>query len=364
MTVDKAQIINILDAERGVFTEETIQGESLNGLQENMIPYPRDARGRMTIDHERLMEAATTAKFPDLLRMGVRFDVFNSYNETPVTYPLFTRDVPSTKQKEEYLKDAALGIAPIVAEGQPYPEVEMELNDGVEVPNHKRGYIIPVTEEMQRFDQLGKVRQLSESIGRSLRLTEELAVMDVLTTTGNYTRNSSTGDNDEGANTQTLAFSATSLITAFNVLSTMKDRKTGVKLGVMPNTLIIAPKLKWAAVQLILSRELQRVGQGADNAQNVYGGGTNNPFFNMVDQIIVSPHLGDSYQWSLMERNRAIYFQRVDPVDVQIADRSMMNESYITRDVIRYRGRTWFGVGMVDDRFAFYSDTTSAPEIS
>jgi hypothetical protein len=43
---------------------------------------------------------------------------------------------------------------------------------------------------------------------------------------------------------------------------------------------------------------------------------------------------------------------------------SSSSEQYLTRDVIRYRIRNWYGVGMVDDRFNFYSSSTTAPTIN
>lgn len=340
-------------------------------FKEQAAPYARDARGRLTVDAEKavLQETQqTTATMPDLLRMGLRFDAFTSYAETPSYYAQFARTISSDKQQEEYLKDAAIGTLPVVHEGQPYPEAQIDMNEGLIVRNFKRGYIVPVTLEMRKFDQLNKVRQLGELMGRAARLTEEQAVMSVITTTANYTRTSTAGDNDEtavgsGANQQTLTFSAANLIVAFNILRTMKDRKTGVYLNVMPDTLIVAPKLWWAVQQLIRSPQGMRVGDAAAPAE-VYGTGTVNAFFNAINTIIVSPQFGNGYEWAMMEKFRAVTFQRVEPVQVLQEDENVTSESYLTRDVLRYRVRNWFGVGMTDDRFAFFSNSTTAPTVS
>lgn len=375
-TVDRSQLIQVLDAAAGRFQVQDVQGvPNRVPVPESMIPYPRTAKGRITVDPLDLYSQEATRQlfgetkgtlstfnFPDYLRMGLIFDAFTSYNELPVTFPMFVRQVDSNKQQEEYVKDTPLGTLPIVPEGQSYPEASMDTSDGVTIRNYKRGYIVSVTEEMQKFDQVGKVREIAELQGRSARLSEELAVIDVLTTTANYTRNSTTGDNDEGANTQTLTFSPTGLIAAYNVLTTMKDRKTGVRLGVMPDTLIIAPKLRWAAEQLIRSPQLMRVGGNTTN--DVYGGGTNNPFFGMVTRIIVCPHLGSSYQWALLESNRAITFQRVEPFTILREQMDASSSAYFERDTIRFRVRDWFGVGMRDDRFAFFSNSTTAPAVN
>ena len=357
-----AHLIRVTDASAGRFEEEMAWPQSLVSVPADALPYPRDVEGRPTVNPLQvpLVEVAggmmTTRNFPDLLRQGVRFDAFTAYNGVPVTWPHFVAEESSNKPQEEYLRDAALGIAPEVSEGQPYPEAAVNLDDGVVVPNVKRGFRITITEEMRRFDQLGKVRQLAQEAGRALRVTEEYAVYSVLTTAANYVRSEAAGDNDEGANTQTLTFSADALVAAWNVLTTMKDRKSGTYLGVRPDTLIVAPKLVWAVKQLIQGRTTLRVGTAA--TQEVYGTGDANPFFDLVDTVIVSPFLGSEYEWVLLERARPIKFQRVAPVEVLPARYDEERDTWV------FRARTWFGVGMVDDRFAFFSDSVTKPAVN
>lgn len=367
MTINTSKILDILDVQSQTVRETVIEHDAKGAaLTEALLPYPRDARGHITVDPEKLLEAPqgtlNTSNFPDALRMGIQTDLFSSYNEMAVTYPQFVRVVSSNKQQEEYLKDSPFGLLPIVDEGQPYPSATTSFDSGVTIRNFKRGYLVEVTEEMQLFDQVGKVRESAELLGRAARLTEEQDVMNVLTTTANYTRNSTTGDNDEGANTQTLTFSPTGLIAAFNVLRTMKDRQTGVYLNVIPDTLIISPKLEWAVRQLLSSTQVN--GMGDKDATVVYGQGTNNPFFSVVRRVIVSPQFSSSYGWALLESNRAIVFQRVMPLQVFQEGMNAASTSYLERDVIRFRVRNFYGVGMRDDRFAFFSDSTTAPTIN
>lgn len=369
MTIDSTKIYRVLDAQAATIQDVTPTPQPVQ-LDESLLPYPRDHRGNITIDHERvhLTEAASelsTYNFPDALRMGLQVDLFTSYNETPVTYPSWARVVNSSKQQEEYLFDSAIGLPPVVGEGQPYPEVATDFDSGLIIRNAKRGFIIPVTEEMQRFDQVGKVRETAELMGRAMRRGEEQSAMDVITTTANYTRTNTAGDNDEtvsgsGANYQAVTFSASGLITAFNILRTMKDRRTGIYLNVNPNTLIVTPKLWWAAKQLIGSNMTAR--GGATN--EVYGTGDNNAFFNVVSTIIVSPEFGSSFGWWLGEAKRAVTFQRVDPISLMTEGMTSATEGYFNRDVIRYRTRNWYGVGMRDDRFAFLSTSTTAPTVA
>lgn len=366
MEINTTKVFQVLDAQAGKIQDVTPVAPKVD-LDESVIPYPRDRRGRIVVNPEEidLAEAGaelSTYNFPDALRMGLQVDLFTSYNEQAVTYPVWARVTNSSKQQEEYLFDSAIGMPPIVQEGQPYPEVSTDFDSGLIIRNFKRGYIMSVTEEMQKFDQVGKVREMPELMGRGMRREEEQRCMDVITTTGNYTRNSTTGDNDEGANQANVTFSATGLITAFNTLRTMKDRRTGLYLGVNPNTLIVTPKLWWAAQQLIGSNQVGR--QGGNTTNEVYGTGLNNAFFNVVSTIIVSPEFGSSYGWALMEARRAVTFQRVEGITLLTESMGAVTDGYFTRDVIRYRARNWFGVGMRDDRFAFLSTSTTAPVVA
>ena len=328
-------------------------------LDERLIPYPRTRQGYMTSNPDMVLlessGAASTPNFPDLLRQGLIFDVFSGYNEVNVVWPLLVSETGSNKMQEEYLKDAGIGLLPVVPEGKPYPKAALNLGDGVIIKNDKYGMIVPVTEEMRRFDQLGKVRDIANMIGRAARLTEEQAVMNILTTAGNYTRTVALGDNTTGNNTVGTAFNAANLIIAWTTLTTMMDRKTKVPIGVVPDTLICTPSVWFAAQMLLNSPSLVR--SGGNTTAEVYGTGQINPL-SFIKRIVVSPFYGPSsaYAWGLLEAGRALKFQRVDPVQV------LPPEYGYTDDTWEYRVRTWFGVGMKDDRYAFYN-TGSAPTV-
>ena len=142
----------------------------------------------------------------------------------------------------------------------------------------------------------------------------------------------------------------------------MKDRKSGVYFGVNPNTLIVAPRLEMAAKQLLLSPMLTPL--PVSTAGAVYGTGTTNPFRGIVNQIIVSPRLGSTYEWVLMEAKRAVMLQEVEGLQVlQESVGSVQHEGYFVYDKIRFRVRDWFGVGMLNDRFAYYSSSSTAPAV-
>lgn len=353
------------DANPQEFTEvqlpTVMQPENLLDL----VPYPRDLYGRLTISEgmaqvsylEAARGRAMTTNFPDLLRMGVNFDAMSAFAQYTPIWPLLTGgSTPSMKQQEEYLKDVGMGIASVVGEGKEYPEAAIDLGDGVIIRNYKRGFKFPVTEEMRMFDQLGKVRDLAFQAGRSLAITEEYAVMEVLTTTGNYTANSTTGDNDQGSNTSSATFCASAYETALNTLLTMKDRN-GNYLMVNPTIFFCAPKALHYAKRLLMSPELHRT-HGATTAE-VDGLGQQNPFYGQITTIISSPYIGSDYQWGLLDPSRgALKFQRV--AEATVRGPVFKEET----DTFWFYPRTWFGVGFKDQRFAYFSTSSTRPTVS
>lgn len=370
MTIQTTKLIEVLDANYGAIRETILRqdDETPNGVITE-APYPRGKYGEMTINPEHvdlsLTEAAvgglSVDNFPDLLRMGVQFDALTGFNEMPTVYERLVRVRPSTKHQEEYQDDEGIGLLPVVAEGQPYPEAAVSMGVGTTIRNHKRGMIIPVTIEAQKFDQLGKVRETAELLGRAARFTREQQVMNVLTTTTNYNskNNNALGENNQ----QDLDFTPTNLNLALAAMMTQRDRTSGQFLGVMPRLLLIGPLLERFARMLIGSPEIMRAANTGASSE-VYGGGTNNPFFGVVSQIVVSPSFSSSYDWLLLDPSRAVYFQTVENINVQVEGAAMTSESWLIRDVIRYKVQDWYGVGMRDDRFAFFSNNTTAPAAS
>lgn len=382
MAINMTKVIQVL-SEDGVpvsTTERMVEHESHRELNAPAVqhalveaPYPRDLYGGFTIDPlkvdykaVKLKEAAagrlSTPNFPDLLRAGVKFDVFSGYNERPLVYPNLVQTVSSNRPGEEYADDVGFGIPGVVAEGQPYPLVTANIGGSIVIPNAKRGYIIEITEELMKFDLWGKVRDLSAQIGRSMRLGRENSVFAAITAAANYNGatilNDGSGTGTSANNKQTLTFSPKALNTAMAILTTMKDRTSGQYLGVMPDTLIVTPLLERFARMLISSPELMRVGGGTND---VYGGGMKNPFFGYVSKVVVSPMFGNGYEWALIDTSRFLKFQEVEGLRVENEGTSMTSESWLTRDVVRYKARDWYGVGVRDSRFGFYSDSTTAP---
>lgn len=360
---EEAKIIEITDPQKGTLVEKklTEPAKVLEGTEKEQTERALKLFGRGAA----LREVATTSEFPALLRVGLKQILFDSYNQEPSTFQEWVRAEPSDKPAEDWLEMNRLGTLPFVGEGDPYPDADIAVDRAVRIANAKYGMKFAITEEMIKFDKSNQIRQYPSDMGEAAKQTLEATAYGVLTTAGNYVRNSTTNDNDVGANTAATTFSAGGLIQALGVLTTMKDRKSGRYFNIMPDTLVVTPRLEFAAKQLLLSPELMPQSTTAGTTPTlpfIYGQGTSNVFKGVVNRIIVSPWLGTSYQWVLMKSKRAIVYQEVEPLQLLTGAIDYQNNgAYFNYDRIEYRVRLWFGFGMLNDRFAYYSSSTTAP---
>jgi hypothetical protein len=294
----------------------------------------------------------------NILRSDIRLLAFTALNSMPRSFEGFTDFVSSTAPEETYLRDAAIGVIPPAPSGTPAPRSKTGFEGSTNVENQLYRYIVEILGDWIRFDQIGKVRQVSAEMGLSARMTEEWTVYNHITTTTNFTRNSTTGDNDIGANTAATTFDADGLRLAMDTIATSKDRISRAYLGYNADTLICGPRLQIPVLQLLRSTQLQRT-HGSDTAE-VIGTGTNNPFVGMISKIVVTPWFGASFQWAICDSQRGTFkFQTVEPFNVFQQTPNVTSESWLHLDTVEYLVKGYFGVGLVDDRAWYYSSSTT-----
>ncbi len=152
------------------------------------------------------------------------------------------------------------------------------------------------------------------------------------------------------SNRTTEALSAAALATGIERMMTVPDDQ-GIPLGVSPDTLVVGPKLQWAATELVDSPVVVYKGNATDNAPST-------PYKNAFQgrlNIVVSPFLtgsSDDY-WFLLDTKRPIKSiilqQRSDvPVEFSALDNTNSAESAFMRDRFYYgvRGRYNVGYGL------------------
>lgn len=354
METENAKLIEIIDPQAGEIKETVFTKEpSPAGLWESGF-------GSMS-----LKEAATTypSTFPQLMRQGLKTILFSEYAGLPSTSEGWLKMARSRKADEVWIEGSTGGKIGRVGPGQPIPRGELNLDRSVQITNHKYAEILAIAEESIMFDETNLIMQQVEDLAARMRYTEEDEAYTALRTAASYTRTATAGDNNIGANTATATFGASTLITAMETLTTMKDKHSGRFYGVMPNLLVVGSGIEFAAMQLLLSDQIQRV-TGAATAptnQNIYGTGTTNPFRGVVTSILKTPFLG-RYEWVLMQAGKPIVKQVVS--DLELSRRTGPNEGLsFDADVLEYKVKKFFGLGMVNDRYAYFSDSTTAPTV-
>jgi phage major head subunit gpT-like protein len=152
------------------------------------------------------------------------------------------------------------------------------------------------------------------------------------------------------SNRTTSALSATSLAEGITAMMTVPD-DAGTPLGIVPDTLVVGPKLQWTASELIDSPVVIYKGNAIDTAPPT-------PYRNALHgtlRLVVSPYLtgaSDDY-WFLLDTKRpikaVILQQRSDvPVEFTALDNRSGSESAFMRDRYYYgvRGRYNVGYGL------------------
>lgn len=364
------QATKVLDVQRGINDQVTGFSEKIIDTQpdpvlENYDPLAKllerdGSRYRMSL-MEALVQKPDAA---NLLRDGFRFISFQTMRGIPRTWDLIARREDSMKPEEEYLLDAAMGVIPKKPSGEPVDFVNSALKGGVKIVNDLYRMGVMITGDDILFDRTGKVRQIAFELGRSAVATEESTFYADITTTGNYTRNSTTNDNDVGANYGTTTFNALGVDTALTTISTSKDSKSGMYLGYKADTMLIPPKMEMPVMQFMLSPLVSR--QATAASAEVRGMGTSNPYLRAgISRIIVSPWMGTSYQWAFCDSTAYSYvWQVVQGWNILQEGQSEMSEAWLINNALRYVIMGYFGHGFVDDRAWYFSNSTTAPTVS
>lgn len=348
-------IIDVVDAQSGDFrTRKVSEAVNYNAFEWLLTEGANGMKHQMTLK-EALVQQPDAS---NMLRSDFRFLAFSRYAAMPVTYPQFTREQPSSKPEEYYLRDAAVGRLPRVRSGEPAPRLLSSFEGSAVIQNFKYDGIVSILGDDILYDRIGKIRQTAEMLGRSARATEEAECYNVITTAANYTRNSTTGDNDVGANTGNTALTHANFEDAMSIIATAKDRKSGMYMGFMADTIIVGPRLEWQVRKLLTSVTMNYGGD--DETER----GTLNVYRGAIQRIVVSPYFSNTYEWALCDsRQDGVYFQRVQPFDVMQSTMTADNASWLNLDEINFKVIGRFGVGFVDDRPWYYSTNTSRPTL-
>lgn len=149
------------------------------------------------------------------------------------------------------------------------------------------------------------------------------------------------GDSGTQSNTTSLPLNPDNLQNAISAMMLFTDDQ-GVPLGILPDTLVVGPRLRWTAMELLESQVVVVKS----------GSGSFTPYRNTLQgalRLVVSPYITGN-QWFVLDTSRAvravILQERSDvPVEFSALEDPSSSESVFLRDVVYYGARARYGVG-------------------
>ena len=294
---------------------------------------------------------------PQLLLSGLKGVFFDAYESTIGDWEKIATIIPSEHDTEQY---AWLGSTPRMREFTDERLPAGLLEHDYSIKNKTWEASISVDRAALEDDQYGQIRIRTQQLGAEARWHQDQIVFEMLDRgfgtadtchDGQYFFDS---DHSEGAsgtqsNKGTSALDSTTLQAAITAMSKFVDDK-GKPLGVIPDTLVVPPDLKWTAMELLKS------GYNVDGTAN--NPGKINVLQGALD-LVVSPYLTNTTNWFVFCTKRIvkpIIFQSRIPVDFQALEAN--SETGFMRDMYVYGVRARYNVGFGLWQFAYGAHVT------
>lgn len=295
------------------------------------------------------MPAITRSELGYLLEAGLRADFFEAYRRQveSAIYPQIATVIQTELPVQKY---GWLGSVPAMREF-----VDERMPKGLRAVNYTIQdtvweSTIAVERRALEDEQIGAIRLRVQDLGREAARHKDYlvakALLDGFATacydgqplfSGAHTE----GESGTQSNLTTQPLSPDSLQDAISAMMVFKDDQ-GVPLGILPDTLVVGPRLRWTAMELL---ESQVVVIKA-------GTGTSTPYRNVLEgalRLVVSPYITGN-QWFVLDTSRAvrgvILQERSDvPVEFSALEDPSVSESVFLGDVVYYGARARYGVG-------------------
>lgn len=292
---------------------------------------------------KRFREAATTGDFPNLLRSDYQDILLSAYGSVEQPLMSLADVVTSTRESETYRGLTAIqDIYTEVPEGSEYGEILLSEKTVVTITNKKYGGLIAVTDEMIRYAKLAEFSRLGSLLGESLAKNVEYQIGAVIENTSNTTAATGAPLTLNRANLETV-------VNQFKKLTATAADGTSVKLGLVPDTLLVPPDLEYEAKRLMQSTLIPG---SANNDVNVLKSSLN---------IVISHYLTSTTAWYVLKKGWAngLKVQKVigPPPELSVQDvkGSNLPDSSFRYDKLTYKARMLFGVGVIDSNFCISS---------
>lgn len=295
------------------------------------------------------MPAITRSEMGYLLEAGLRADFFEAYRRQVegAIYPQIATVIATNLPVQKY---GWLGSVPTMREF-----VDERMPKGLRTFNYTIQdtvweSTIAVERRALEDEQIGAIRLRVQDLGREAARHKDYlvikALLDGFTQTcydGQplFSSAHSEGDSGTQSNVTTQPLNPDSLQSAISAMMLFKDDQ-GVPLGILPDTLVVGPRLRWTAMELLESQVVVVKG----------GTGDSTPYRNVLQgvlRLVVSPYITGE-QWFVLDTSRAvravILQERSDvPVEFSALEDPSVSESVFLRDVVYYGARARYGVG-------------------
>ncbi|MEJ5253559.1 MAG: Mu-like prophage major head subunit gpT family protein [Chthonomonadetes bacterium] len=295
------------------------------------------------------MPAITRSEMGYLLEAGLRADFFEAYRRQVegAIYPRIATVIQTELPVQKY---GWLGSVPAMREF-----VDERMPRGLRVVNYTIQdtvweSTIAVERRALEDEQIGAIRLRVQDLGREAARHKDYLVVKALLDGFTqpcydgqplFSSTHSEGDSGLQSNTTTQPLGPDSLQSAISAMMLFKDDQ-GVSLGILPDTLVVGPRLRWTAMELLESQVVVVKG----------GTGDSTPYRNVLQgalQLVVSPYITGN-QWFVLDTSRAvravILQERSDVlVEFSALEDPSVSESVFLRDVVYYGARARYGVG-------------------
>ena len=293
---------------------------------------------------------------PKLLEAGLRAVFFDAYEAAPGDWEQVTTVVPSEHDTEKY---AWLGSVPKMREFKDERVPAGLLEHDYSIKNKTWESSIAVDRAALEDDQYGQIKLRIQGLAEEAKRHQDEMVFGLLKDgfatlcyDGQYffDTDHSEGDSGTQSNKGTLALAASSLQTAMTGMAKFNDDK-GKPMGIVADTLVVPPDLKWTALELLESIYATDTATGkTETRKNVLAGALD---------LVVSPYLSDSNDWFLLCVRRVVkpvIFQSRLPVEFAALEAN--SETGFMRDEYVYGVRARYNVGFGLWQTAYGSQVT------
>lgn len=295
--------------------------------------------------------AIVKSDIPTLLEAGLRAVFFDAYEAAPGDWERIATVVPSEHDTEKY---AWLGSVPKMREFKDERVPAGLLEHDYSIKNKTWEASVAVDRAALEDDQYGQIKLRVQGLAEEAKRHQDELVFGLLKDgfatlcyDGQYFFDTDHAEGDSGtqSNKGTSALSASSLQAAITAMSKFKDDK-GKSMGIVPDTLVVPPDLKWTALELVGSPiVVVKVGEGTAGT----GATAATPYRNVMEgllDVVVSPYLTDANDWFLLCTRRAVkpvIFQSRVPVEFAALEAN--SENGFMRDQYVYGVRARYNVG-------------------